>query len=129
MSKPRNPMTAREVSEHAMNGELNPSLSAVLTEREGFCFQFLGMDTDDRAVFYASDDGSLVRYRYVPEDHELQQDASRIIGPELDSDSGRVDPFLTAFIHLTERGEKWAWVHPRFRWAKEELSEMQGYDG
>lgn len=119
------PLTAEQVTEHAVNGELKPHLSDVLTEREGFCFQSLGIDSENRVVFYASDDGHVVRYRYVPEGHELEQDANTFLGPKLDNEPESVDPFVTAFVHLTERGENWMWVHPRFRWARDELTEMK----
>lgn len=121
----RTPLTAGQVTEHAVNQELKPHLSDVLTEREGFCFQSLGIDSENRVVFYASDDGHVVRYRYLSDEHELKQDASTFLGRELDSEPERVDPFLTAFVYLTERGENWTWIHPRFRWARDELTKLK----
>lgn len=116
--------TAKQVTEHAVNADLKPHLSDTLTEREGFCFQFLGLDSEGRGVFYASDDGMVLRYRYVESDHELDREDTEHIGYRMDSDSARVDPFLAAFVYLTERGEGWTWVHPRFRWALTELDGM-----
>lgn len=116
-------LTPTDLADHAVKSELKPDAWELLKGPEGFCIQLLGLDSDGRAVYYSSDDGILARYSVNGE--ELEMDTNSALGPTLDSDSERVDPFLTAFVYLTERGEDWKWNHPRFRWAREELSELK----
>lgn len=115
--------TPADLADHAVERELKPDAWELLKGREGFCVQLLGLDSEGRAVYYASDDGILARYSINSEELEMETDS--ILGPSLKSDSERVDPHLTAFVYLSERGEQWTWVHPRFRWARDELAELK----
>jgi hypothetical protein len=119
----RRPVTPEDAARHVMNGELSDEFRDRLLEKESFCFQFLGLDNNGLAVYYASDDGTLIRY--LPGDDSLEREETSHLGHELDSDSARVDPFATAFTYLTVRGENWMWVHPRFRWLAENAVELQ----
>lgn len=117
--------TLRDAAKHVVGGELTPTFWNTLMDREGFCFHLLGVDGEDRAVFYGSDDGHLIWFRYRVGEDELEQDADKFVGPSLHKDSERVDPASAAFLWLTRRGEGWNWIHPRFRWLADALDELQ----
>lgn len=116
--------TPRDAANHAVNGELKPHVSDVLLDREDFCFQLLGLDSEDRAVFYCSDDGTLTRYEYLETEHELERDEDDMIGYDVDRDSERVAPFATAFCHVWGRERDWTWIHPRFRWLTDPIQDL-----
>lgn len=100
--------------------ELTPTFAAAVLDKENTMVRLLGVDSEDRAVFYATDDGHLLRYEYLAESDELEMENREFIGRSLDENDAE-----HAFTWLTEfRGENLRWTHPRYRWLAEELDEL-----
>lgn len=112
--------TPRDAAEHAVDGELKSQFANAVLDRDDAIIRLLGLDSEDRAVYYSVDSGRVLRYEYAPEGEGLEQDAGTFIGPSLDENEPD-----HAFTYLTTRGEDWMWIHPRFRWLHAELDAME----
>lgn len=117
-------VTPEQLVERSIKGELTPEAADAMLDMEGFCVQLLGIDGGERAVYYAADVGQVFRRKFNPETAELERTGNSFVGHDLETESEKVDPFSTAFLHLTANGEDWSWIHPRFRWLADELDEL-----
>jgi len=80
------------------------------TDIRGQAFGVLGLDGDDRVVWY-SDDGMLYFYPFV--DGEVVRDTDH---PEYDSEWLRHTPHHGEAVVMSRNTADWNWIHPRYRW-------------
>lgn len=96
----------------AVRGELKPDVAREIleTDQPAPTFGVLGLDSEDRIVWY-DDDGTLYRYPFV--DGEVVRSPEH---PDWTREDLRHSPHHGEAVVRSLDTSGWHWIHPRYRW-------------